>query len=348
MKAYAYFGPHDMRMIDKPDPKIEKPDDAIIKVTRSTICGTDVHIEHGVLPHIKPGTIIGHEFAGEVMEVGPAVTHAKKGDKVAVNCITWCGECYHCRRGEVNHCENGGWLFGHLIDGGQAEYLRVPMAKTAMHVIPESLTEEDVLFCGDILSTGFFCATNGNIKPGDIVACMGAGPVGQCAMATARLYGPSKIIAVDVNDFRANKAVEVGVADMCLNPTKVNIPEAIKEITKGRGADVCLEACGGGPETWEQALYSVKKSGNISIVGIFAGPVTFPLDKFLQRNPTIKMGWVHSYNIDQLIKLIDGGKINMKHLITHRAPLNDIVKGYDIFGGKKENCLKWVVTPYQK
>ncbi|MDI9481175.1 MAG: alcohol dehydrogenase catalytic domain-containing protein, partial [Bacillota bacterium] len=236
MKALVYRGPEKIALEDVPVPKILEPDDAIVKVTTSTICGTDIHIWHGGMPEVEAPRIIGHEFCGEVVEVGPAVRNVKVGDKVAVSCVTQCGECFYCVRGIYSHCTTGSWIFGYMIDGCQAEYVRVPHANLGCHHIPEGLTEEDVLFVGDILSTGYFGAEQACIEPGDTVAVMGSGPVGMCAMAAARLWGPARIIAVDAIDERLDAAIKNGVADMGLNPTKVNVPEAIRELTDGRGA----------------------------------------------------------------------------------------------------------------
>jgi alcohol dehydrogenase len=216
-----------------------------------------------------------------------------------------------------------------------------------MFPIPEGLTEEDVLFVGDILSTGYFGAENACIEPGDTVAVMGTGPVGLCAMATAKLWGPSRIIAVDMIQDRLDKAVENGVADMGLNPAKVNVPEAIRELTGGRGADRTIEAVGV-KGTYELALEAVRPGGNVSILGVFEKPQTLELNKLWIKNIQINMGLVNANRIPELIKLIQAGKINTNFLCTHRAPLNDIVKGYDIFGNKKDNCLKWIITPYEK
>ncbi len=347
MKALVYHGPEKIALEDVPMPKIIEPDDAIIRVTTSTICGTDIHIWHGGMPQVQDPRVIGHEFVGEVVEVGPAVRNSKVGDKVAVSCVTQCGECFYCVRGIYSHCETGSWIFGYIIDGCQAEYVRVPHANLGLFNIPEGLTEEDVLFVGDILSTGYMGSENASIEPGDTVAVMGSGPVGMCAMATARLWGPSKIIAVDMVQSRLDEAVKNGVADIGLNPNKVNVPEAIKELTNGRGADRTIEAVGA-KGTYELALDSVRAGGNVSILGVFEQPQVLAMNELWIKNITIKMGLVNANRIPELINLIRAGKINMNYLITHRAPLNDILKGYDVFGGKKENCLKWVVTPYEK
>ena len=347
MKALVYRGPGKIGIEDVAMPQICEPDDAIVKVTTSTICGTDIHIQQGGMPEVESPRIIGHEFVGEVVAVGPAVRNSKVGDKVAVSCVTQCGECFYCVRGIYSHCTTGSWIFGYMIDGCQAEYVRVPHANLGLFPIPEDLTEEDVLFVGDILSTGYFGAENACIEPGDTVAVMGSGPVGMCAMATARLWGPSRIIAVDMIQERLDKAVENGVADMGLNPAKVNVPEAIRELTGGRGADRTIEAVGA-KGTYELALEAVRPGGNVSIIGVFEQPQTLELNKLWIKNIQINMGLVNANRIPELIKLIQAGKINTNFLCTHRAPLNDIVKGYDIFGNKKDNCLKWIVTPYEK
>lgn len=347
MKALVYHGPEKINLEDVPIPKIIEPDDAIIRVTTSTICGTDIHIWHGGMPEVQDPRVIGHEFVGEVVEVGPAVRNSKVGDKVAVSCVTQCGECFYCVRGIYSHCETGSWIFGYMIDGCQAEYVRVPHANLGLFKIPEGLTEEDVLFVGDILSTGYMGAENANIEPGDTVAVMGSGPVGMCAMATARLWGPSQIIAVDMVQSRLDAAVKNGVADIGLNPTKVNVSEAIKELTSGRGADRTIEAVGA-KGTYELALEAVRAGGNVSLLGVFEQPQTLAMNELWIKNITIKMGLVNANRIPELINLIRTGKIDMNFLITHRAPLNDIIKGYDVFGGKKDNCLKWVITPYQR
>src|SRR5665647_2262385 len=276
MKALVYGGPEKIALQDVPVPKIIEPDDAIIKVTTSTTCGTQ------------------------------------------------CGECFYCVRGTYSHCTTGSWIFGYMIDGCQAEYVRVPHANLGMFKIPEGLTEEDVLFVGDILSTGYFGAEQACIEPGDTVAVMGSGPVGMCAMATARLWGPSKIVAVDMVQERLDAAVKNGVADIGLNPAKVNVAEALREMTDGRGADRTIEAVGA-KGTYELAMNTL-----------------------WVKNIRISMGLVNANHIPELIRLVQNKKIDMKFLCTHHAPLNDLLKGYDVFGNKKDNVLKWVITPYQK
>lgn len=347
MKALVYRGPEKIGLEDVPIPKIIEPDDAIVKVTTSTICGTDIHIWHGGMPEVEPPRILGHEFVGEVVEIGPAVRNAKVGDKVAVSCVTQCGECFYCRRGIYSHCTTGSWIFGYMIDGCQAEYVRVPHANLGMFEIPEGLTEEDVLFVGDILSTGYLGAENARIEPGETVVVTGSGPVGMCAMTCARLWGPAQVIAVDLNQERLDFAVKNGVADIGLNPLNVDVPEKIRELTEGRGADRTIEACGA-KGTYELALESVRPGGNVSLIGVFEEAQTLALNKLWIKNINLSMGLVNANRIPELIKLIQTGKINTNFLITHRAPLNEVLNGYDVFGNKKDNCIKWVITPYEK
>ena len=347
MKAVVYHSPGIIKLEDVPVPEINKPDDAILRVTTSTICGTDIHIQHGGIPAVKQGTIIGHEFCGEIIEVGPAVLDFRVGNRVAISCITQCGRCFYCVRGEYAHCLTGSWIFGHLINGCQAEYVRVPHANTGLHKIPEDLTDDDVIFVGDILSTGYFAVERGRIQPGDSVAIIGSGPVGMCAMIAARLWGPAQIIAVDSSDYRLGIALKQGIADITLNPTHVDFKEKIRELSEdGRGIDVTIEAVGI-KETYEMALQAVRPGGNVSIVGVFEEPQELPLNNLWIKNINISMGLVNANHIPELIKLIRTGKIDTKFLITHRAPLNDIIRGYDIFGNKKDNVLKWIVTPYE-
>lgn len=346
MKALVYHGPGNISLDDVPTPQLLKDDDAIVRVTTSTICGTDIHIWHGDMPEVEAPRIIGHEFCGEIVAVGSAVHNVKVGDRCAISCVTQCGECFYCKRGTYSHCDTGSWIFGYMIDGCQAEYVRVPHANLGCHVIPEGLCDEDVLFVGDILSTGYFGAEHGNIQPGDTVMVSGCGPVGMCAMATAKLWGPRKVVAVDTNQSRLDFAVANGYADLGLNPLDCDVAEEIRKMTDGRGADVCIEAVGVTP-TFDLAVNAVRPGGHVSVVGVFAAPVELAMNKLWIKNITISMGLVNSNRIPELIGLIKDGKLNMRPLQTHCAPLNDILKGYDIFGGKKDNCIKWVVKPYE-
>lgn len=342
MKAFVYHGPHNMSLDEVSKPTILKTTDVIVKITTSTICGTDKHIRNGGMPEVEPGRTIGHEFCGEVVEIGSGVNKFKVGDRVAVSCITQCMECYYCRRGEYSHCENGSWIFGYMIDGCQADFVRVPYADTGMYIIPDGLTDEDVLFVGDILSTGYFGAENGNIQPGDTVAVFGSGPVGMCAMATARLWGPARIVAVDIDQSRLDFAIKQGWADYGLNPNKVNVTEELKKITRGRGADVTIEANGFEP-TFKGAIDAVKPGGTVSLIGVFEKPQILDMKTLWIKNIAIKMGLVKANHIPELIDLIKEGKLNMKPLITHTLPLSKVAEGYDIFEQRRDNAIKVVL-----
>lgn len=346
MKAAVYTKAGGMQLQDVPYPKMQADTDVIIKVALSTICGTDIHISSGALP-VEDGLIIGHEFVGEIVEVGSGVKNLKVGDRVAANCITSCGSCYYCKRGYTNHCEDGGWIYGYKIDGCQAEYIRAPYADNTLFPIGDKVDYLDVLFVGDILSTGYFGAKRGGIKPGDTVVVLGSGPVGICAMASARLFGAGRIIAVDTIDFRLETAVEHGMADLSLNSMKDDIVASVKALTGGRGADVVIEAAGVSA-TFDLSWQVARPNGVVSIVALYSKPQELPLQVMAGKNLTIKSGWVDSVDMAELITLIENKKLDLRFLATHTAPLNDILKGYEIFGQRKENCLKWVVTPYVK
>jgi alcohol dehydrogenase len=342
MKAFVYHGPNNMSLDEVAMPTILKPSDAIVRVTTSTICGTDKHIRHGGMPQVAAGRIIGHEFCGEVVEVGSNVNKFKVGDRVAVSCVTQCMSCYYCKRGQYSQCEDGSWIFGYMIDGCQADFVRVPYADAGMYLIPDNLTDEDVLFVGDILSTGYFGAENGNIQRGDTVAVFGSGPVGMCAMATAHLWGPSRVVAVDIDESRLEFAQKQGWADYGLNPHKVDVAQALKDMTAGRGADVTIEANGFEP-TFKGAINGVKAGGTVSIIGVFEKPQILEMQSLWIRNLTIKMGLLKANQIPELIDLIKEGKLNMKPLITHTIPLSQVAEGYDIFEERRDGAIKVVL-----
>lgn len=350
MKALVYHGPRDIRLDEVPVPQIIEPGDAIVRVTLSTICGSDLHIMEGYIETVGPGMVIGHEFVGEIVEVGTGVNAQsfKSGDRVAAACSVSCGVCYYCRRGETAHCVEQIGYFGcrQELNGCQTEYIRVPHAAAVLYKIPEALSDEDALFVGDILSTGYFGACNGNIKDGDTVAVMGCGPVGMCAMACARLWGPSTIIGVDTIESRLELALKNGICDVTLNPLRDNVVEKIKEMTDGRGADVTIEAAGAVP-TYDLAIAAVRPAGQISAIGFTAEPYAMTMFDLWMRNIGFKMGCVNTNHIPELLQLIEKGKINLSFLCTHKKPLNDILEGYDVFANKKDGCIKWLVTPYE-
>lgn len=350
MKALVYYGPNDLRLEDAPMPKIMSPDDAIVKVTLSTICGSDLHIQGGHVPEAGPGMIIGHEFVGEIVEVGPAVSPRLlvPGDRVAAACSVSCGVCYYCKKGETAHCVENIGYFGctQSLNGCQTEYVRIPRAMSVLHRIPAGLDDEDALFVGDILSTGYFGALNGQIKNGDVVAVMGCGPVGMCTLACAGLFGPSLVIAVDTVDSRLEAALQNGICDIALNPLRDNVVESIRKLTEGRGADVTIEAAGAKP-TYDMAFEAVRPAGQVSAVGFLGREYTLDMSELWMKNVGFKQGKVNVDHIPTLLALIKNGRLDMKFMITHKKPLNDVLEGYDVFGNKKDGCIKWAITPYE-
>lgn len=346
MKAFIYYGPGDGRLEDVPVPQILEGDDIIVKVVLSTICGSDIHILGGHVPIVRDKIIIGHEFVGEVVEAGPRVKNLKPGDRVVVDCLSHCGVCHQCRQGHYAFCENGACFGFTKDDGCQAEYCRVPYANSCAYKIPDELDNEDVLFVGDILSTGYHAAKQSNIQPGDTVVVFGAGPVGMCAMLSSRLFTPLQIIAVDINPTRLDICLKEGLADVILNPCEDNVSAKVWELTRGRGADASIEASGFGP-AFDLALEAVKPYGNVSMIGMNPEPHILNMPLVSLKNINLSTGWLSTTNIPRLIDLIQAGKINTKFLMTHRSPLNDILQGYDIFGNKKDGCLKWIVTSYE-
>jgi len=346
MKAMMYRGPDKYGLEDVPIPKIMEPDDVIGKVILSSISGSDIHIVHGDMSNVRYPLIVGHEFCAEIVEAGPAVKNLKVGDQVVVSCVAFCGECWYCRQGLHALCKKAGYgSFGiYGPEGCQAEFVRMPRADNYCCKIPESLTPQDVLFCGDVLSAGYYGAQMVDIQPGETVVVVGAGPVGLCAMTSARLWQPARIIAVDATQSRLEAALKAGVADWALNPLNDNVTEIIRDLTDSFGADKTIE-CAGMQQTFDIAFNAVRGGGKMSTVSIYESPVIVPLNKAWATNISLRWGFAPIDLIPRLIKLIEMGRINTSFLCTHKAPLNDIMKGYDIFGNKKDGCLKWLVTP---
>lgn len=335
-----------IELLDMPIPKLEEDTDAIVRVTLSTICTSDLHIMRGAVPRAVPEKVLGHEFVGEVVEVGRSVKKLKPGARVAANCITFCGECAYCRQGFINNCEEGGWELGCRIDGCQSEYVRVPFADMGLTKIPGSVTDKRALLLGDILSSGYFGAELCEIKPGDTIAVIGAGPVGLCAMSCARLFGAARIIALDIQDERLKLAVEQGLADETVNPSTGDAEKAIAVLTEGHGADGVIEAAGG-ENTFELAWKLARPNAVVALIAMYEKAQTLPLEKMYGKNLIFKTGGVDAVHCERLMKLIEAGRINTEFLITHEAPLNDILEGYRVFEKKLDHCIKWAVTPYQ-
>jgi alcohol dehydrogenase len=331
MKALVYHGPGKRSWETVPDPTIQKATDAIVSIDTATICGTDLHILKGDVPETTPGTILGHEAVGTVVEVGGAVTTVKRGDHVLLSCISACGRCAYCKQGRYGACTGGGgWIFGHTINGVQADYARVPFADTSTYNVPESLTDEQVLFLSDILPTSFEVGVlNGKVSPGDTVAVVGAGPIGLAAILTARLFSPGRIIAIDLAGTRLAKAKAFG-ADVTINNSDTDAVAAVMAMTEGLGVDVAIEAVGV-PATFELCAALVKPGGHVANVGVHGHAATLHLEKLWIRDITITTGLVDTYSIPRLLSLIKGGRLDPIVFVTHRFALDGVMDAYDVF-----------------
>ncbi len=346
MMGLVYHGQGKIALEERPIPKILSPKDAIVKVTLSAICTSDIHIKNGAVPRAKQDIILGHEFVGVVTQIGKEITNLKEGDRVAANCITFCGNCWFCRQGFINNCEAGGWELGCRIDGCQTEYVRVPFANMGLTKIPDNVSDEDALFLGDIVSSGYFGAELAEITPGDSVAVIGAGPVGMCAMQSAKLFGASKVIALDIDYKRLKYAKEHSLCDeIILNDDTAELQ--VKAMTSGRGADAVIE-CAGSSASFQTAWQIARPNAIVSIVAMYEEGQTLPLHQMYGKNLIFKTGGVDAVHCERLMKLIAAGKFPTDFLISHKAPLNQIMNGYHIFENKLDNCIKWVVTPYER
>lgn len=344
MKAVVYKHTGTIALEERPLPGLLDSRDAVIKVTLTTICSSDIHIQHGAVPRAVPGTILGHEFVGIVDQVGKDVKRFKPGDRVAVNVETFCGECFFCKRGYVNNCtdEHGGWALGCRIDGGQAEYVRVPFADNGLTPIPDNVTDEDALFTGDILSTGYWGASLAEIRPADTVAVIGAGPTGLCTLMCAGLYGPARVIAIDVSDERLELAKKQGLADVILNPLKQDVVQEVLRLTEGRGADAVLEAAGG-KDTFKTAWKIARPNAVVYVVAMYEEAQVIPLPDMYGKNLVFKTGGVDASCCGEIMELIRAGRLNTSCLITHRTTLEHIMEAYDIFSNKKDHVIKYAV-----
>jgi alcohol dehydrogenase len=343
MKALVYHGPGERRWETVPDPELEQPTDVVVRIDASTICGTDLHILKGDVPEVAPGTILGHEAVGTVVETGRAVTTLAAGDRVLVSCITACGRCRFCREGHYGLCTGGGgWIFGHLIDGLQAEYARVPFADTSVYKIPAGLSDEQVLFLADILPTAYEVGIlNGRVEPGDTIVVVGSGPIGLATIMTAKLHTPGQIVAVDLDDSRLAKALDFG-ADVVVNNSAEDPIGRVMELTEGIGADVAIEAVGV-PETFELCAELVRPGGRVANVGVHGHPATLHLEKLWIRDVLITTGLVDTFTTPKLLKLIASGRLDPTAFATHRYSLEETMEAYDVFGAAAETQALKVV-----
>jgi alcohol dehydrogenase len=344
MKALVYQGPGEKVWQDKPAPKLEKSTDAIVRITRTTICGTDLHILKGDVPAVTPGRTLGHEGVGIIEETGEAVSGFKKGDRVLISCITSCGRCAYCKRQLYAHCEDGGWILGHLIDGTQAEYVRIPHADNSLYPIAEGADEEALVMLSDILPTGFEIGVlAGQVKPGDTVAIVGAGPIGMATLLTARFYSPARIIMIDMDPNRLQLARRFGATDT-IDGRDGKATEQLMTMTDGKGVDVAIEAVGI-PATFDICQEAVAAGGHIANIGVHGKSVELHLEKLWIRNITLTTGLVSTNTIPMLRQTVQAGTLQPAQLITHRFPLDDIIEAYRVFGdAAKEKAMKVILT----
>jgi alcohol dehydrogenase len=345
MKALVYHGPGARSYEEKPMPSLKAATDAIVRITKTTICGTDLNIMKGELPTVTDGRILGHEGVGVIEQVGISVANFGVGNHVLISCISSCGRCENCKKGMYSHCKNGGgWILGNLIDGTQAEYVRIPFADHSLHLIPEGADEEAFVMLSDVLPTGFECGVlDGQIKPGDTVAILGAGPVGLAALLTAQFYSPAGIIVVDNDDNRLEAAKKFG-ATLVIHNDLGNAAEKIMALTDNRGVDVAIEAIGI-PVSFDICQTIVTAGGHIANVGVHGKPVRLNLDKLWAQNITLTTRLVDTVTIPMLLKTVASGKVQAKQLITHHFTLDEVMHAYDTFGdAMKEGAIKVIIT----
>jgi alcohol dehydrogenase len=345
MRALVYHGPGKRTWEEVPDPELTGEGDVIVRVDATTICGTDLHILAGDVPEVHPGRILGHEAVGTVVEAGDDVHRLAPGDRVLVSCISACGACRFCREGRYGQCaEGGGWVLGHLIDGTQAEYVRVPYPDTSTYRIPDGVSDEEALMLADILPTGYEVGVlAGGVRPGDVVAVVGAGPVGLSAIACARLFSPSRVIAIDLSDKRLAEARKFG-ADVVINDAEADPVALIKEMTGRLGADVAIEAAGT-PATFELAMRLARPGGRIANIGVHGKPAVLHLEQQWARDITITTGLVDASSTPILMRLVATGQLDAGRFVTHRFAMDDFEQAYDVFSDAAANgALKVVLT----
>lgn len=345
MKALVYHSPGKRALENMPKPDIKLPTDAIVRITKTTICGTDLHILKGDVPTVTDGRILGHEGVGIIEQVGSSVSNFSVGDHVLISCISSCGRCANCKKGMYSHCENGGgWILGVKIDGTQAEYARIPFADNSLYPIPAGADEEAFVMLSDILPTGFECGVlNGQVKPGDTVAIIGAGPIGLATLLTAQFYSPAEVIMVDNDDNRLEIAKKFGATQVIHNDLG-NAAEKIMALTANRGVDVAIEAVGI-PASFDICQEIVTAGGHIANVGVHGKPVQLNLDKLWAQNITLTTRLVDTVTTPVLLKAVASGKLQAKQLITHHFSLDQVMQAYNTFSSAmKERALKIIIT----
>ncbi len=343
MKALVYQGPGRKALEDRPKPTITQPTDAIVRLKWSTICGTDLHILKGDVPTCEPGRILGHEGVGVVEQVGAAVSEFAIGDTVLISCISSCGKCPACRRGMYSHCEKGGWVLGHKIDGTQAQYVRIPYADTSLYHVPPGANEQALVMLSDILPTGFECGVlNGKVQPGCTVAIVGAGPIGLAALLTAKFYSPAQIIVIDMDENRLAVALLLG-ATQCINIGQQDAREVIMGLTQGAGVDCAIEAVGV-PASFETCQAIVAAGGVIANVGVHGVKADLHLESLWDRNISITTRLVDTASTPMLLKTVQAGSLDPASLITHHFKLDDILQAYETFShASQTKALKVII-----
>ncbi len=343
MKAFVYNGPGKSSLENHAKPKLIDATDVIVRVTKTTICGTDLHILKGDVPTCTPGRILGHEGVGVVEEAGAGVLSYKRGSRVLISCITACGKCEYCRRGMFSHCTTGGWILGNKIDGTQAEFVRIPYADTSLYPIPDGVDEEALVMLSDILPTGFECGVlNGKVAPGSSVAIVGSGPIGLAALLTAQFYSPAQIIMIDLDDNRLAVAKTFGATDT-INSSDGNAVATLMALTNGRGVDTAIEAVGV-PATFELCEDLIGPGGTIANIGVHGAKVDLHLERLWDRNITITTRLVDTVSTPMLLSLLKSHKIDAKQLITHRFKFDHIIEAYDTFShAAKTAALKVII-----
>lgn len=345
MKALVYHGSGQRSWESVPDAALQLPSDVVVHVDAVTICGTDLHILKGDVPTVTPGRILGHEALGTVVEVGSSVQRVKVGDRVLVSCISACGGCRYCRERAYGQCRGGGgWILGHLIDGTQAEFVRVPFADNSTYKIPAGVSDEQMILLADILPTAYEVGVlNGTVRPADVVAIVGAGPIGLAAVLTAKLFSPSHIVAIDRADTRLEAALKLG-ASAVVNPDRDDPAALIAELTGGLGADVTVEAVGI-PQTFDLAVSLVRPGGHVANIGVHGAPVTLHLEDLWIKNLTLTTGLVDTYSTSTLIDLVASHQLDTASMITHRFKLDEFEAAYDVFAKAADTgALKVLVT----
>jgi alcohol dehydrogenase len=343
MKALVYHGPGKISLDEKPKPRVEKPTDAIIKISKTTICGTDLHILKGDVATVKPGRTLGHEGVGIIESVGDEVSNFRVGDKVLISCITSCGRCRFCRNQMYSHCEFGGWILGNEIDGTQAEYVRVPFADTSLHAAPKGVDEETLVMFSDVLPTGYETGVlRGHIKLGDVVAIIGAGPIGLSALLTAQFCGPSEIIMIDPDEYRLRIAKKLG-ATLTISEKNEKATKVVMQKTHKQGVDVAIEAVGT-PEAFDICQSIIAPGGYIANIGVHGKSVSLHLEKLWHENITLTTALVDTSSIPTLLKVFKSGNLKPDQLITHRFKLQDVLKAYKVFkDAANQHALKVIL-----